>query len=87
MSLLHRTDVYQDLEEKAARKHHEYGFALALICVGLALAVASVMFFDAFRPNGPTNALAGSTVDPLAMMTSAKDLPTSRYDDYSVVFN
>jgi hypothetical protein len=53
MSLLHRTDVYQDLEEKAARKHHEYGFALALICVALALVVASVMFFDAFRPNGP----------------------------------
>jgi hypothetical protein len=86
MSLLHRTDVYQDLEEKAARKHHEYGFALALICVALAQVVASVMFFDAFRPNGPTIA-AGSTVDPLAMMTNAKGLPTSRYDDYSVVFN
>lgn len=35
----------------------------------------------------PTNALAGSTVDPSAMMTSAKDLPISHYDDYSVVFN
>jgi hypothetical protein len=87
MSLLHITDVYQNLEGKAARKHHGYGFAIALICVGLALVVASVMFFDAFRPNGPTNAVAGSTVDPLTMMTSAKGLPTSRYDDYSVVFN
>ena len=35
----------------------------------------------------PTTALAASTVDPLAMMTSAKDLPTSAYVDYSVVFN
>ena len=29
----------------------------------------------------------GSPVDPLAMMTGAKGLPTSHYDDYSVVFN
>ncbi len=35
----------------------------------------------------PTTALASSTVDPSAMMTSAKDLPTLHYDDYSVVFN
>jgi hypothetical protein len=35
----------------------------------------------------PTTALAASTVDPFAMMTSAKDLPTSHYDDYSIVFN
>jgi hypothetical protein len=35
----------------------------------------------------PTTALAGSTVDPLAMMTGAKGLPTSHYDDYSLVFN
>jgi len=34
-----------------------------------------------------TDALAGSTVDPLAMMAGAKALPTSQYDDYSVVFN
>jgi hypothetical protein len=35
----------------------------------------------------PTSAFAGSTVDPFAMMTGAKDLPTSRYDDYSLIFN
>ena len=34
-----------------------------------------------------TPALAGSTIDPFAMMVSAKGLPTSHYDDYSVVFN
>ena len=33
-----------------------------------------------------TSALAASTIDPFAMMVSAKDLPTSHYDDYSVVF-
>jgi hypothetical protein len=33
-----------------------------------------------------TSALAASTLDPFAMM-SAKDLPTSHYDDYSLVFN
>ena len=32
-----------------------------------------------------TSALAGSAVDPSAMMTSA-DLRTSHYDDFSVVF-
>jgi hypothetical protein len=33
------------------------------------------------------SALAGSTaLDPLAMTTGMKDMPTSHYDDYSVVF-
>jgi len=36
---------------------------------------------------GSTTALAASTIDPFAMMVSAKDLPTSHYVDYSVVFN
>jgi hypothetical protein len=36
---------------------------------------------------GPsTSALAGSAVNPSAMMTSVTDLRTSRYDDYSVEF-
>ena len=58
MSLLQTTDVYQGSEEKAARKHPEFGFALALrfalalICVALALVLAGVMFPDAFRPSG-----------------------------------
>jgi hypothetical protein len=38
MSLLQKTDVYR------ARKHSDYGFILALICVALALVVASVVF-------------------------------------------
>ena len=53
MSLLQKTDVYQGSEEKAARKHPEFGrFALALICVALALVLAGAMFPDAFRPSG-----------------------------------
>ena len=36
---------------------------------------------------GTPTALAASTVDPFAMMAGAKALPTSQYDDYSVVFN
>jgi hypothetical protein len=48
MSLLHKTDVYQSTNEQADRKHLEYSFVLALICVALALVVASVMFPNAF---------------------------------------
>jgi hypothetical protein len=34
----------------------------------------------------PASAVAGSTVDPPAiMMTGAKRLPTSPYDDYDIV--
>ena len=42
MSLLQETDVYQGSEEKAARKHPDLAlrFALALICVALALVLA-----------------------------------------------
>jgi hypothetical protein len=47
MSLLQKTDVYQRSEEKSARKHSDYGFILALICVALALLVASVAFTPA----------------------------------------
>jgi hypothetical protein len=57
-----------------------------VICIGDVTSVT--------RPAAPnvrhgtsTSALADTTVDPLAMMTSAKNLPTSHYDDYSVVFN
>jgi hypothetical protein len=59
MSLRQKTDVYQGPNEKAARKHPEYGFALVLICVALALVVASVMFPDAFRPSGEFSLVVG----------------------------
>jgi hypothetical protein len=47
MSLLQKTDVYQRSEQKTARKSSDYGFILALICVALALGVASVAFTPA----------------------------------------
>lgn len=51
---------------------------LVLIGVGIGIGVGTWT---------PTSALADSTVDPYAMMVGAKDLPTSHYVDYSVVFN
>jgi type IV secretory pathway TrbD component len=51
---------------------------LALIGVGTWIGVGT---------GTSTPALAASTVDPFAMLTSATDLPTSQYVDYSVVFN
>jgi hypothetical protein len=61
---------------------------ITLFVAGVALGgVISIGTWIAVGTLTPTSALAGSSVDPLAMMTSAKDLPTSHYDDYSVVFN
>jgi hypothetical protein len=60
MSLLQKTDVYQGPEEKAVRKHPEYGLVLILICVALALVVASVMF----TPVGGEITLVGPYVGP-----------------------
>jgi hypothetical protein len=62
MSLLQKTDVYQGREEKALRKYPDYGFVLALICVALALVVASVMFTPA--PVGGEIPLVGPYVGP-----------------------
>jgi hypothetical protein len=63
MSLLHQTDVYQASNEKAERKlSSSYGFILALICVALALVLASVMFTPA--PTGGEIPLVGPYVGP-----------------------
>ena len=59
MSLLHQTDVYQGSNEKADGKHFGHGFVLALICVALALVVASVIFPDAFAPSGEFSLVVG----------------------------
>ena len=57
MSLLQKTDLYQVSEAKGARKHSDYGFILVLICVALALVVASIVFTPALvggvPPVGP----------------------------------
>jgi hypothetical protein len=44
MSLLHNTGVYQSSNKTADRGHSDYGFVLALICMALALVVASAIF-------------------------------------------
>ena len=44
MSLLHRTDVYDGQGEDANRNHGGYGFVLALVCIGLFLVAASLIF-------------------------------------------
>ena len=49
--------------------------------------VVAVLVLIGARTWTSTSALADSTVDPIAMMVSAKNLPTSHYVDYSVVFN
>jgi hypothetical protein len=61
---------------------------ITLFVAGVALGVViSVGTWIAVGTLTPTSALAGSSVDPSAMMAGAKGLPTSHYDDYSVVFN
>jgi hypothetical protein len=47
MSLLLKTDVYQTRNEKADGKHPEYSFVLVLVCMALALIVASAIFTPA----------------------------------------
>ena len=49
--------------------------------------VVSVLVLIGVGTGTSTKALAASTMDPFAMMVSAKDLPTSHHVDYSVVFN
>jgi hypothetical protein len=48
MTLSHQTDVYETPKAESLRNRSEYGFVLGLICVALALVVASVMFPHAF---------------------------------------
>ena len=43
MSLLRNTDVYQGTNNEADRKYPDYGFVLALVCMVLALVVASAI--------------------------------------------
>jgi hypothetical protein len=50
--------------------------ALVLITIGTWFGVRTFI---------PTRALAGSTDQPSVMMTGAKGLPTSHYDDYEIV--
>jgi hypothetical protein len=48
MTLSHQTDVYETPRAQSIGNRSEYGFVLGLICVALALVVASVMIPHAF---------------------------------------
>jgi hypothetical protein len=57
---------------------------ITLFTVAAALIVVGIGTWSVIE----NHARAATTgVDPLGMMTSAQNLPTSQYDDYSVVFN
>jgi hypothetical protein len=62
MSFVHNTGIYQDPKETADRKHPEYGFVLVLICLALALVVASAIFTPA--PVGSGISVETSLVGP-----------------------
>jgi hypothetical protein len=51
----------------------------------VALIVITTGLWIKFRTLAPTDALAESTNKPPAMMTGAKGLPSSLYDDYEIV--
>lgn len=54
-------------------------FAAAAVLILIGLATWTVPTTQAF--------VASSGIDPSGMMITARDLPASHYDDYSVVFN
>jgi hypothetical protein len=54
-------------------------FAAASVLILIGLGIWTVPTTHAFVPN------AG--IDPAGMMVAAKNLPTSHFDDYSLVFN
>jgi hypothetical protein len=56
------------------------GVVAVLVLIGVG------MWIDGAGTRVSTSAPAVSTVNPAVMMTSATDLRTSHYDDYSVVF-
>ncbi len=62
------------------RKINLFAIAAALILAGVAGWVAST-------PQATVAAPIGVQVDPLQMMMNAKDLPTERYHDFSLVFD
>ena len=43
MSLSHKADIYEGSIPDTDRKHRDYGFILALVCMALALVVASAI--------------------------------------------
>jgi hypothetical protein len=55
MSLSHSTEVFERPKEYVARNHRGYGFVLTLVCVVLALVLASAIFTPASIGSGIDN--------------------------------
>jgi hypothetical protein len=58
-----------------------------LLAVAAALIVAGVGGWIASTPHASVAAPIGSQVDPLHIMTNAKELSSVRYQDFSLVFD
>lgn len=58
-----------------------------LLAVAAALILAGVGGWIASTPDATLAAPIGGQVDPLQMMTTAKDMPAVRYHDFSLVFD
>ena len=62
MSLSHKADLYEGSIQDTDRKHRDYGFILALVCMALALVVASAIFRPAAVGSGIASEI--TTVGP-----------------------
>jgi hypothetical protein len=62
MTLSHQADVYETPKAQSDRRRPEYSFILVLVCMVLALVVASVIFTPA--PVGSGISVETSLVDP-----------------------
>jgi hypothetical protein len=60
---------------------------ISLFTVGAALILAGFGGWVASTPRASVAAPIGIKVDPLQIMMNTKDLPTVRYQDFSVVFD
>jgi len=58
-----------------------------LFAITAALILAGVGGWVAWTPDASVAAPVGVRVDPLQRMMNAKDLPTERYHDFSLVFD
>ena len=63
------------------RKISFFGGVAVLVLIGVGA------WFGGGTSSSTSALAASSTIDPFAMMMSAKDLPTSHYHDYSLIFN
>jgi hypothetical protein len=81
-------------DEIAALAEHKRSLAVCAVAaiglgvlLGLVLATVTSNGSAGLFAQPPAEPPARAQIDPLQMMTNAKDLPAAGYDDYSLVFN